>query len=217
MKTPTAAVLTDDPFFLDSVSYFLTQRGYAVLTLLAPPTATAGPSADLYVVRSGQPAAEAVLQHYCPPGASGRLVVYNTGCTAGGYQRLAYLGAHGCLTAGDGLAELLTCVEFQARGERYESTRARQLLATPTAPAPNSCWQKLSPQERNVFAFIGQGLGSKEIAEALFVSAHTVKNHKSNIARKLNIGSCRELLSMALSLAGEFGELGTNSYSYSAD
>lgn len=212
MKTLTAAVLTDDPFFLDSVSYFLTQRGYVVQPLLALPAVTAGPSADLYVVRSGQPAAEAVLQHFCPPGTPSRLVVYDTGCTAGGYQRLVYLGAHGCLTAGDGLAELLTCVEFQARGERYESTRARQLLDTPALPGANSCWQKLSAQERNVLALIGQGLGSKEVAEALFVSTHTVKNHKSNIVRKLDISSCRELPAVALSLAGQLNKIGTYCY-----
>jgi DNA-binding NarL/FixJ family response regulator len=210
MKTPTAAILTNDKFFLDSVSYFLVLRGYAVQHLAANSPA---PAADLYVVHSGPTDAEAVLQYHCPTGtAGGRLVVYDTGCAPGRYQRVAQLGAHGCLTAADGLAELLTCLDCQARGEQYVSAHAQQLLQAPVASADNSPWHKLSTQERKVLALIGQGLGSKQIADALFVSAHTIKNHKSNITRKLSISSGRDLLSVALLAAGESSRLVQYSY-----
>jgi len=43
----------------------------------------------------------------------------------------------------------------------------------------------LTPREREVLKLIAQGLSNGEIAAALFISQHTVKNHVSNIYRKL--------------------------------
>ena len=208
MKMLTAAVLTTDKFFEDTTSYFLGQRGYQVLP--ATPADEASPlRPDLCVVHSG-PAATAVAQQALDLASpTGRLVVYEAACPAAGFQQLARLGATGCLTAADGLAELLACLDSLPRGERYLSASATRSLQ---APAPASPWTKLSTQERNVLTLIGQGLGSKQIAETLFVSSHTIKNHKTNISRKLEVGSCRELLSIALSAATQMGKLVTYSY-----
>ncbi|HHW71877.1 MAG TPA: response regulator transcription factor [Firmicutes bacterium] len=43
----------------------------------------------------------------------------------------------------------------------------------------------LTPREREVLRLIAQGMSNGEIASALFISEHTVKNHVSNIYRKL--------------------------------
>ncbi|WP_461371263.1 response regulator transcription factor [Candidatus Darwinibacter acetoxidans] len=43
----------------------------------------------------------------------------------------------------------------------------------------------LTPREREVLKLIAQGMSNGEIASALFISEHTVKNHVSNIYRKL--------------------------------
>lgn len=43
----------------------------------------------------------------------------------------------------------------------------------------------LTPREREVLKLIAQGLSNGEIALILFISQHTVKNHVSNIYRKL--------------------------------
>lgn len=44
---------------------------------------------------------------------------------------------------------------------------------------------RLTPRECEVLTLIAQGLSNSEIAKALFISQHTVKNHVSNIYRKL--------------------------------
>lgn len=43
----------------------------------------------------------------------------------------------------------------------------------------------LTPRECEVLKLIAKGYTNSEIAEALFISKHTVKNHVSNIYRKL--------------------------------
>jgi len=45
----------------------------------------------------------------------------------------------------------------------------------------------LTPREREVLTLMAQGMSNGEIASALFISEHTVKNHVSNIYRKLGI------------------------------
>jgi DNA-binding NarL/FixJ family response regulator len=213
MKMLTATVLTTDKFFQDAASYFLAQRGYDVLP--APATGTSPLLADLYVAHSGADANGLVQQALSAAPPTARLVVYNAACSPADFPRLARQGATaGCLTAADGLPELLACLDGQPRGEQYVSPGAAQLLQAPVpAGRPAPCpLTKLSAQERNVFTLIGQGLGSKQIAETLFVSSHTIKNHKTNISRKLEVGSCRELLSIALSAASQASRLVTYSY-----
>lgn len=43
----------------------------------------------------------------------------------------------------------------------------------------------LTPREREVLTLMAQAMSNGEIASALFISEHTVKNHVSNIYRKL--------------------------------
>jgi len=45
----------------------------------------------------------------------------------------------------------------------------------------------LTPRELEVLELIAQGLINKEIAKRLFISEKTVKNHVSNIFKKLNV------------------------------
>ena len=57
----------------------------------------------------------------------------------------------------------------------------------------------LSPQEKKILRLVSLGLKSKEIAEKLFISPHTVKNHKSYICLKLNLKTTAELYIYAFS------------------
>ena len=55
----------------------------------------------------------------------------------------------------------------------------------------------LSAREYDVFVLIGRGLLSKEIADALGISTHTVQSHRKNIAEKLGTSGA-ELMQRAL-------------------
>jgi DNA-binding CsgD family transcriptional regulator len=56
---------------------------------------------------------------------------------------------------------------------------------------------RLTRREEEVLAFVAQGQTSKQIADTLQVSVHTVNNHRKRVCRKLNIHSTAELVSFA--------------------
>jgi DNA-binding NarL/FixJ family response regulator len=48
-------------------------------------------------------------------------------------------------------------------------------------------FERLSPREIEIARLIAQGKSNREIAELLYISESTVKNHISNILRKLEL------------------------------
>lgn len=56
----------------------------------------------------------------------------------------------------------------------------------------------LSQREREIVAYIVKGFTNKEIADALFLSVHTIITHRRNIARKLQIHSAAGLTIYAI-------------------
>lgn len=58
--------------------------------------------------------------------------------------------------------------------------------------------QELTAREREIVRCIARGLSTKEIAQALFLSAHTVTTHRRNICAKLDIHSAPALTVYAI-------------------
>ena len=59
----------------------------------------------------------------------------------------------------------------------------------------------ITTREREVLTALSQGLSQKEIAKNLFISPKTVDRHLCNLVEKLNLGSRRKLMRIALSNA----------------
>lgn len=66
--------------------------------------------------------------------------------------------------------------------ELWEEEEAKALPALPLNPV-----SLLSPRQKRIFDFIGEGLMNKEIASELGLSVHTVQAHRRKIAEKLGI------------------------------
>ena len=62
---------------------------------------------------------------------------------------------------------------------------------------------KISKREKEVLKLIATGMGSKQIADQLFISVNTVNTHRQNIIEKLNVSNTAE----AISYASEVGWL----------
>ncbi len=55
-------------------------------------------------------------------------------------------------------------------------------------------FKNLSKRELEVLSLIGKGLSAPEIAEKLFLSAHTVDSHRKNLLTKLGFNSVAQLI-----------------------
>lgn len=56
----------------------------------------------------------------------------------------------------------------------------------------------LTNREREIIKLIVDGQSSYSIAKLLFISVHTVNNHRKNIGKKLNVRSLSELIKFAI-------------------
>ncbi|KGD90737.1 LuxR family transcriptional regulator [Achromobacter sp. RTa] len=65
-----------------------------------------------------------------------------------------------------------------------EELRPRQ-----AEPADGASGETLSPRESQILRLVSEGLGNREIAEALFLSRYTVECHVKHIYRKLAVSS----------------------------
>ncbi len=96
-------------------------------------------------------------------------------------------GARGYLLKGALKAETLRAIRAVASGEAiFSPTIARRLMtffARPAAPT----LPELTDREREVLTLIAQGRSNQQIAEQLYLSPKTVRNHVSNIFTKLQV------------------------------
>jgi DNA-binding CsgD family transcriptional regulator len=74
----------------------------------------------------------------------------------------------------------------------------------PTLPTPQQVHNSLSKQERLIFCLIAEDSSSRSIAQKLCISPHTVKNHKTNLIRKLNLGGAVALHHLAIQITNHF-------------
>lgn len=71
-------------------------------------------------------------------------------------------------------------------------------VATPQQPARVRERSPLSAREREIVALVAQGYKNKEMAEKMFISEQTVKNHLHNIFDKLGVSDRLELALYAI-------------------
>jgi DNA-binding NarL/FixJ family response regulator len=56
----------------------------------------------------------------------------------------------------------------------------------------------LTSRETEILKLIAEGKSNREIADVLFISAHTVKRHRTNVMEKLNLKKTADLVKYAL-------------------
>jgi DNA-binding NarL/FixJ family response regulator len=61
------------------------------------------------------------------------------------------------------------------------------MTAPPNSASPPPIWDELTPREQEVLRLIAKGASNREIAQSLYISEGTVKNHVTNILNRLNL------------------------------
>ncbi len=64
--------------------------------------------------------------------------------------------------------------------------------------AAKNALQELSDREIEIIKCLSDGMNTKAISEALFISEHTVKTHRRNIMQKLRVKTSAELIRLAM-------------------
>jgi len=99
-------------------------------------------------------------------------------------------------------SDLIECIHAVAAGRAFISPVLSPFLLQRSARATALAQEKpglekLTPAERRILKLIAADFTSKEIAEQLGVSFHTVENHRSNISAKLGLSGSHSLLKFA--------------------
>jgi DNA-binding NarL/FixJ family response regulator len=114
-------------------------------------------------------------------------------------------GARGIFSKQERLESLCKCIHSVHQGQIWARSvdLDHALAALASTPAPSAINSQgvalLSVRERQVVQQVAAGLSNREIAQALGLSAHTVKNYLFRIFDKLGVSSRTELLYLTMS------------------
>jgi two-component system, NarL family, nitrate/nitrite response regulator NarL len=113
--------------------------------------------------------------------------------------RALQLGARGILKKSAGIAAIRTCLRAVSQGEVWieNSLSDPSLSALDRRSAP-----RLTPREKDIVQHVCSGLKNKEIAEALAITAGTVKVHLMHIFEKTGVKDRFELAVQGRRLLG---------------
>ncbi|MBF0500633.1 MAG: response regulator transcription factor [Candidatus Riflebacteria bacterium] len=117
-------------------------------------------------------------------------------------ERAYRAGAKGYLMKHEAMDTVLFAIRTVLEGSSYFSAQTqKQHAAAPSdekSPVECELIRQLSDREFEVFRFIGQGYGSRQIAKTLKLSVKTVDAHREHIKTKLCIKSAAELIECAV-------------------
>jgi DNA-binding CsgD family transcriptional regulator len=104
---------------------------------------------------------------------------------------------------GYGLTEAAADMARIRRRLRRLGVRRRHWASA--AERPSAGWESLTETERTASQLVAQGLNNRQVADRMYVSAHTIAFHLRQVFRKLSIGSRVELARIVLEQQSESG------------
>ncbi|HCX21183.1 MAG: DNA-binding response regulator [Flammeovirgaceae bacterium] len=109
-------------------------------------------------------------------------------------EEIVKIGIDGCLLKNNTGKELIDAVLRVMSGRQYYDR-----IGTFNSSEEEVTQFKLSERELEIIKMMSDGLTSIEIADKLFLSEHTVKTHRKNILRKLNVNNSSQAVQYCLS------------------
>lgn len=110
-------------------------------------------------------------------------------------------GASGYVLKGAETNELINAIQEVSRGEVFLHPEMTKKLLQDylhrMGKADFSDHPVLSKREKQILHLLAEGFNTKEIADRLFVSPSTIHSHRTNLMKKLNLGSRHELVQYA--------------------
>ena len=117
-------------------------------------------------------------------------------------ERALRAGAKGYIMKAEATENVVTAIRRVLSGQIYVSDKmaakmVRKLVGGRRETGASAI-ERLSDRELEVFSLIGQGQGTRQIAEKLHLSVKTVETYRAHIKEKLNLADANELLQYAI-------------------
>jgi len=117
-------------------------------------------------------------------------------------ERALRAGARGYIMKRETTRKVIDAIRRVLEGKLYISETVSETITaksvTGKVGASQTPVEQLSDRELEVFEMLGQGLGTRQIAENLRVSIKTVQVYCARMKEKMNLGSATELLREAI-------------------
>jgi DNA-binding NarL/FixJ family response regulator len=115
-------------------------------------------------------------------------------------ERALRAGALGYINKQELQGKVVEALRTVLRGERYVSTAMAQRLIAQAigSKAAAGGTEALTDRELQIFQLVGRGKSTREIANELNVSVHTIDSHREHIRAKLDLRSGTELIQRAV-------------------
>jgi len=105
-------------------------------------------------------------------------------------------GADGFLLKEGAISELIQAIEAIRAGKKFVSPLvSSELTGLALRKRPE---ESLTNREKQILQLLAEGQNNKQIADLLYISHYTVRRHRENIKRKLNLNSLVELIKYAM-------------------
>src|SRR5690606_35845794 len=116
--------------------------------------------------------------------------------------RVLQLGIRGYLTKQCSKEEIWLAIQSAARGEKFFCHKILDIIMEERFPAtePDCDPAVLTERETEILHLLARGRSTRQIADRLHLSPHTVQTHRKSIIRKLNIQSPTEFVIYAMNL-----------------
>lgn len=194
---PNVLVVDDQELFRRGITQLLEERGIPVVGEAGLAADSIRQACDL------QP--DVVLMDLNMPGMSGveatqrltgaapfvRVLVLTVAADDRHVMDALLAGACGYILKETLIAQIVDAIRAAARGESTISPRIASglihRLREPADAAPDLIGAELTDREHEVLELLARGMANPQIASALYLSEHTVKNYVSSILTKLQV------------------------------
>jgi DNA-binding NarL/FixJ family response regulator len=114
-------------------------------------------------------------------------------------ERAMKAGAVGYMTKDSSVKEVVMAIKLAANGDRILSPRLAEVMLQ-EAKKEEGPVSLLSPREEELLQHIADGLATSEVAEKMYISQKTVKNHLASIYEKLQARDRTQAVLMAVKM-----------------
>lgn len=117
-------------------------------------------------------------------------------------ERVLRAGANGYIMKEEVAQNVAQAIRKVLQGDIYISDRMRQRIlrgvAGQRSNMATSSVERLSDRELEVFRLIGQGFGTRQIADDLHLSVKTIETYRAHIKEKMGLKNANELVRQAV-------------------